>query len=392
MIKQLAAVAAMLVALVPLTDQGGERWDKRWDPSPRKHGLDAFEGLEDDRRGSDPENYPHIFPDGDAWRFTMFTHARDGSDRQRNEVRGMRDASGRALEIRKGETWRLSWQMYLPDTLDATTGFTHIWQVKTSDTGTPVMQLTLPVKNGVPSIEARYWTLADNQVHPFADSPLEPIQNRWVTTTVEWKSADDGYLRWTLRDGARTLVDKRVDGIDLYWSEEQYNRPKWGIYRSIRSAGLQDTFMLVKDLKAWTLGPVNPPVQLPAPDTSLGAYEAERVGNIFEGAAEPVYCKVCSGGRKVLLIGGNTYDYTAAKGILSDTAGVKQMTIHALVDGAQTFRVSVNGENSFDVAMTGVKDQVSTATVPVNLIAGVNQIRFFNLAARTPELDKIVIR
>jgi hypothetical protein len=30
-------------------------------------------------------------------------------------------------------------------------------------------------------------------------------------------------------------------------------------------------------------------------------------------------------------------------------------------------------------------------TVPVPLINGVNQIRFFNLTARTPELDKIVV-
>ncbi|MFI6319281.1 hypothetical protein ACIBG8_17255 [Nonomuraea sp. NPDC050556] len=387
MIKYLAAVVGLLITLTPL--QGYERWDKRWDPSPRRDGLSAFEGLEDDRRGSDPEHYPHIFTEGDAWKFTMFTAARDGADRQRNEVRGMRDSAGKALEIRKDETWRLSWKMYIPDTLDATSNFTHIWQVKTSDTGTPVMQLTLPIKNGVPSIEARYWTLADNQVHPFADTPLEPIQNRWVTTTVEWKSSDAGYMRWTLQDGYRTLVDQRVDNIDLNWSEEQYNRPKWGIYRSIKSTGLQDTYLLIKDLRAWTQGPVNPPVQLPAP--APGGYEAERVGNVFEGAAEPVYCRICSGGRKVLLIGGNTYDYTVVKGVLSETTGTRQMTIHAVVDGAQTFRVSVNGENSFDVPMTGVKDQVSTVTVPVNLIAGVNQIRFFNLAARSPELDRIVI-
>ncbi|GAA2384062.1 hypothetical protein GCM10010404_45550 [Nonomuraea africana] len=387
-----APAATGPVVADPGASAHGPKWELRWNPSPRKDGLNAFEALEDDRRGSHPEGFPHVYPEGDAYRFDAHLVDRDGSDRMRNEVRGMRDSAGRPLEIRKDETWRLSYQMYLPDTLDATTAFTHIWQVKTSDTGTPVMQLTLPIKNGVPKIEARYWTLADNQVHPFATHDLAAIQNKWVTVTLEWKSSDDGYLRWAMHDGRTTLVDARADHIDLYWSEEQYNRPKWGIYRSIRSAGLQDTHMLIKDLKAWQLGPATPPVQLPEPDRSPGAYEAERAGNVFEGAAEPVYCRICSGGRKTILIGGNTYDYTVVRGILSETTATRQLTVHAVVNGAQSFRISVNGADSIEVPMTGTPDRITTTTVPVPLIAGVNTIRFFHLGARTPELDKIVIR
>jgi hypothetical protein len=393
MIRQLAAALILLAAVAPAAYAGaGPRWELRWNPSADKDGVAAFEALEDDRRGSHPEGLPHVYAERGAWRFDAHTIDRDGADRQRNEARGMRDGRGRALEIRKDEVWRISWQMYIPDTLDATTSFTHIWQLKTSDIGTPVAQLSLPVRGGVQKIEARYWTLADNATHTFAAHDLEPVQNRWVTTTVEIGASDRGYLRWILQDGRRTLVDQRIDDIDLHWSDEQYNRPKWGVYRSVRSAGLQDTRLLVRDLKAWTLGPVNPPVTLPPPDTSAGAYEAERAGNVFEGAAEPVYCRICSGGRKTILIGGNTYDYTTVRGILSETAGPREMTVHAVVDGTQTFRVSVNGADSSEVTMTGTRERVATATVPVTLIAGVNNIRFFDLAARAPELDKIVIR
>ncbi|WP_152361914.1 hypothetical protein [Microlunatus speluncae] len=372
-------------------DDRRDRWELRWNPRPDRDGLQAFEALEDDRRGSHPEGYPHVTVERDHWRFDAHLEDRDGSDRMRNEVRGMRDAKGMPLEIRKDEVWRLSWRMFIPDTLDATSSFSHIWQVKTSDTGTPLLQLSLPIKNGVPKLEARYWIL-DGSAQPIATYDLAPLQNRWVSTTVEWKSSDDGYVRWSLRDDRdRLLVDQQVDDVDLYWTEEQYNRPKWGIYRSINSAGLQETHLLIKDLKAWQRGPATPPVQLPPPDTSPGAYEAERVGNVFEGAAEPVYCKICSGGRKVILIGGNTYDYTAIKGILSTTTGTRQLTIHAVVDGTQTFRLSVNGADSIPVIMTGTKDKITTATIGVPLINGVNNIRFFNLEARSPELDKIVI-
>ncbi|MEU7854716.1 hypothetical protein [Nonomuraea sp. NPDC049141] len=387
----LIATATPATAAPTPSPSGRPRWELRWDPSVRKDGVKAFEALEDDRRGSHPEGQPHVSTDRDAWKFTAHLEDRDGSDRMRNEVRGMRDHDGAPLEIRKDETWRISYRMYIPDTLDATTSFTHIWQLKNSDVGTPIAQISLPVIGGVQKIAARYWTLPDNASHDFATADLEPIQNKWVTTTLEFKSSDDGYMRWTLADGSRTIADQKIEHIDLWWTQEQYNRPKWGIYRSIKSAGLQETYLLVKDLKAWQLGPATPPVKLPAPDRSPGAYEAERVGNVWEGAAEPAYCAVCSGGRKVILIGGNVYDYAVVKGVLSETTGTRRMTVHALVDGAQTFAVSVNGADSIQVPMTGTKDTVTTTTVPVDLVAGVNTIRFFSLTARGPELDKIVI-
>ncbi|MEV0389714.1 hypothetical protein [Nonomuraea sp. NPDC050643] len=391
LVSVLCAVALLVQVGAAIPAGAAPRWERRWEPSPWRDGVGAFEALEDDRRGSHPEGQPHVRAEGGAWRFDAHLEDRDGSDRMRNEVRGMRAADGRPLEIRKDETWRLTYRMYIPDTLDATTGFSHIWQLKTSDIGTPVAQISLPVVGGVQKIVARYWTLADNRAHDFATADLEPIQNRWVTTVIEFRSGDDGYMRWALRDGRRTIVDQRVDGIDLWWTDEQYNRPKWGIYRSIRSTGLQETYLLVKDLTAEQLGPATPPVSLPPPDRSPGTYEAERVGNVWEGAAEPAYCKVCSGGRKVILIGGNVYDYAVVKGVLAETAGPRRMTVHALVDGAQSFSVSVNGGDAIQVPMTGTKDTVTTASVPVDLVAGVNTIRFFGHTARGPELDKIVI-
>jgi hypothetical protein len=382
---------ALLAGMGPASAAGPQqRWELRWNPNPATQGVNAFEFLEDDRRGSDPEGTPHITADKNLYRFTMHVYDRDGSDRQRNEVRGMRTRDGRKIEIRKDETWRLSYQMYIPDTLDATTAFTHIWQMKTPDTSNPLAQISLPILNGVPSIQARYWDAA-GAIHEVGSTALEPIQNKWVSSTLEFKSSDDGYMRWVLKEGNRTLVDEQLDHTDLWVTDEQYNRPKWGIYRSINSAGLQDTYLLIKNLQAWQLGKAAPPPVNPPPDRSPGAYEAERVGNIWEGAAEPARCAVCSGGQKVLLTGGNTYDYMVVKGVLSDTTATKQLTIHALVDGTQTFFVSVNGANAIEVPMTGTKGVVTTATVPVPLIAGVNNLRFFNLTARTPELDKVVI-
>ncbi len=59
-----------------------------WSPSAARDGLGAFEGIEDDRSHSHP-GVKHIYTQGDAYRWDMHPRDRDGSDRQRNEVKGM---------------------------------------------------------------------------------------------------------------------------------------------------------------------------------------------------------------------------------------------------------------------------------------------------------------
>lgn len=100
-------------------------WVLRWNPNPATDKLRAFEGLEDDRSGSHP-GVKHIHALADHWRFDMHTRDRDGSDRQRNESKGMR--TGDTLhKIQEGQTWRITYQAYIPSSLTATTRFSHIF-------------------------------------------------------------------------------------------------------------------------------------------------------------------------------------------------------------------------------------------------------------------------
>src|SRR5438067_10943811 len=86
-------------------------WKLRWAPRADREGLTAFEHVEDDRAGSDPAHFPHIYTEGDHYKFTMNTNVRDTStDRQRNEVRGS-VANGHALNMLYGETWRFTYSM-----------------------------------------------------------------------------------------------------------------------------------------------------------------------------------------------------------------------------------------------------------------------------------------
>ncbi len=224
-------------------------WQLKWNPDVAKDGLRAFEGLEDDRSGSHG-GVKHIYTEGDHWRFDMHTRDRDGSDRQRNESKGMR--SGDTLyKINKDTTWRIGYQAFWPSSLTATTKFTHIMQMKVQDVGGPLWTLT-PRQKDKPKLTIL--TLKDNDAnteHVVAD--YAPLQNKWIDVLFEFKASNSGgYLAWTFKNGSTVVADGRTTNVDL-WRDKNYLRPKWGIYRSIESSGLQNTYQLIRGYQAWQL-------------------------------------------------------------------------------------------------------------------------------------------
>lgn len=222
-------------------------WTLVWSPQAAKDGLGAFEGVEDDRANSDPGR-KHIYVEGDHYRIDMNMAVRDSSpDRQRNEVKGMR-ADGRILEMNKGETWRLTYSMFIPGSLQATTSFTHIMQLKMPGNGSaPILTTSLRQKGNRPTIELNLFDQA-----LIGDTDLAPLQNKWITSTIEFKIGDkpDGYVAWTLTSGGATVLNVKKTGADTFLADRV--RPKWGIYRSLSDkAHLQDTYLLLTNMQAF---------------------------------------------------------------------------------------------------------------------------------------------
>ncbi|WHT20145.1 Tat pathway signal sequence domain protein [Crossiella sp. CA-258035] len=222
-------------------------WQQRWAPVPSRDGLGAFEGVEDDRANSHP-GAKHIYPQGDTYRFDMHKRDRDTStDRQRNEVRGMR-SGGASVDLFQGQTWRFTYSMYIPSSLKATTSFTHIMQTKMPGLGSaPVTVMSLRRRGSRSTIEFKV-TEGDVLV---GDVDLAPLQNKWIDTEVEIKVGNgNGSVRWVVREGGRTVIDARKSNVDT-WLDDRL-RPKWGIYRSLNdSANINDTYLLLRNLKAY---------------------------------------------------------------------------------------------------------------------------------------------
>jgi hypothetical protein len=232
---------------VPAPASAAPGWTLRWSPLLAKSGLAAFEGVEDDRKGSH-RSATHIRVQGTTVRFDIHRGDRDGSDRQRSEVKGMR-AGGTNLTIAKGQTWRITYSMFIPSSLKATSSFTHIMQTKMPGNGTsPIMVMSLRKHGNTPKIELKA-TAGDGMV---GSTDLAPLQNTWIDVETEFTSDDAprGRIRWVIRKGGVTVLDRTRTGLDTWLGDRV--RPKWGIYRSLKdSAAIQDTYLLLASIKAY---------------------------------------------------------------------------------------------------------------------------------------------
>ncbi|UUU29606.1 polysaccharide lyase [Streptomyces sp. CA-210063] len=247
----LGGAAAATVGL-PAPAAHAATWQLKWSPSASAEGLRAFETIEDDRADSHTSAAPHIYATGDTWRFDMHTVDRDTStDRQRQEVTGLRTGSG-FLRWTEGQTWRVTYGMYLPSSLKATTSFTHIMQMKQPGSGTsPLVVQSLRRVNGAQTIELKL---------PIDDvligrTDLTPLHNSWVDVDFQVKvgNGSAGSVRWILKKGSTTLIDVSRTGVDTFLADRL--RPKWGIYRSLgdTSGSLQNCHMLLRNMRGYQL-------------------------------------------------------------------------------------------------------------------------------------------
>jgi hypothetical protein len=365
---------------------GKPAWRLRWAPDARRDGLAAFEHVEDDRGNSHPAAKPHISVEGDHYRFTMHTVDRDTStDRQRQEVRGA-VGLGHALNLLNGETWRFTYSMFIPDTLKSTTTFTHIMQMKAPGTGTnPMVTMSLRRYSGVQKIELK---VTEGNVLVGA-TDLEPLQNHWVDVDFQMKIGDapDGLIRWAIRDHGKTVIDTTTTGVDTWLLDRV--RPKWGIYRSLgdASGSLQDTYMLVKDLRAyqWAASPL-PPLTI--------RYEAERAA-VHGGVVEATNGGYTGRGYVNVDDAAGAYVEWKVFALWPGRAAVNLWYANATTT-VRPMDVSVNGATvapGLAFERTPAWDDWETRTLIVPLKAGFNTIRATAAtAAGGPNLDSVEVQ
>ena len=175
--------------------------------------------------------------------FEFFSHvkddkdcATDAEDRVRVEVKGY-NKSVDDLKARQGQRSVYSWAFRMEEGFLPTKKFTHLFQLKAfggSDAGAPLITLTPRKKGSGNEMQLVYRDSTASKNVILASAPLNQFAGQWIDAKIQVKHSDKGSLRVQLRnkESGELLLNHRSRKIDMYRDSAEFNRPKWGIYRS----------------------------------------------------------------------------------------------------------------------------------------------------------------
>ena len=177
--------------------------------------------------------------DLNAYVFEFYSHvAQDNDrcinfDRQRIEIKTY-DKSPDSLIGTRGETITYKWLFKIPVGFKVSSNFTHIHQIKpvNGDDGDPLFTLT--ARKGNPN----KMELIHNNNTKVAIVNLSLFEGEWVEATEVVKVGSNGTYTMMIRrvkDNA-TLISYGNNNLMTIRSDNDFIRPKWGIYRSLLNA------------------------------------------------------------------------------------------------------------------------------------------------------------
>jgi len=163
------------------------------------------------------------------------------TDRQRLEIKTAPGSANQStMRHTNGQTAYYRWKFKLPSGFQPSPSFTHIFQIKAqagSDAGSPL--ITITPRAGSPDRMQIIFTAPSGGSGSGvkAEANLSLFRNVWVEAFVQYRSADSGNVQLTIRrlsDGV-TLLGWTSGTVDMWRSGNNYNRGKWGLYRSLNN-------------------------------------------------------------------------------------------------------------------------------------------------------------
>lgn len=159
-------------------------------------------------------------------------------DRQRNEIKTY-GPSPRNLKGELDDTYIYQWKFKLDSSFKAQPTFTHIHQIKAGDgdAGAPI--ITLTPRYGTPDKLEVIHTGSSKQTSKgvLKAVDLGDFKGQWVQVTEQLKFDSHGTYNIAIKrisDG-KMLLTYSIADIDLWRNGTSFCRPKWGIYRSLKS-------------------------------------------------------------------------------------------------------------------------------------------------------------
>jgi len=161
------------------------------------------------------------------------------TDRQRNEIKTYANSASN-LKGFNGETMRFHWYFKLDSGFSISKNFSHFFQLKAvggDDSSQPIVTISGSINSGNEEFEIIY-----NSGNGTSDKQLSHTNwskantGQWMEMEVIATFAEEGYLKIVIRDLAgEVILETERTSIDLWRTGSTFVRPKWGIYRSLKS-------------------------------------------------------------------------------------------------------------------------------------------------------------
>lgn len=208
----------------------------------------------------------------DDYVFRFFIHKSPDNDRcinfdrQRNEIKTYDQSPDNLIGI-ENEIVEYSWKFKIDSLFQASSSFTHLHQIKT--VGGPEASMpsfTLTARKGNPDkLEIRHSeVLTATLLHQVN---LDLIKGKWVEAkeTIVYGEIGVGKYEMLITEfsSGDTLLYYNNESIRTWKTDAEFQRPKWGIYRSLNdSTNLRDEAVLFADFKIEELEEGDPSVSI----------------------------------------------------------------------------------------------------------------------------------
>lgn len=160
--------------------------------------------------------------------------------RQRNEFK-VYGHTNNQLKGFENSTFEYAWKMKINQNMQVSKHFTHFFQLKPKggDDGSPTFTITGAKRRGKDVIEIRY-QVPDKKKQVLATVDWAKIKGQWLNIYLKAKFADKGHLTFSINQlvDNKPLIALDIPVIDLWigHSNQHYQRPKWGIVRSLKDS------------------------------------------------------------------------------------------------------------------------------------------------------------
>ena len=187
-------------------------------------GRHIAEVWDEDLKENVFEFYSHVTPDNDRC---------EKWDRQRVEIKTYEPSPANLIGI-LGETVTYKWKFRLPKGFQPSSSFTHLHQIKAVGGSQDLPIFTITARKA----KVNQLLVIHNNENTIATADLSEYEGTWVEITEKIKIGANGTYSILIKKikNGKEILSFKSDNIMTIRADNDFIRPKWGIYRSLKKA------------------------------------------------------------------------------------------------------------------------------------------------------------